>query len=230
MDRTVIDELANGFVVRRSSDDSGPLAALAQALTAEPGRVWIVAAPSITVRHDLYSLLASVIEDRLTQSAIGVRLLCLGPIGEPAAAESALRTLADRTGRALVGNLGTGMVGSDGTVAVTAQRGARGGWAVCAPGVLPVYDGAWFPVPWFVPANRWRGRKAATTIENSSLRARIRTDQRTVTLPSENSAGVQTGSPPAIRRKARRLQPAGLLRPVQRQSALRRRAPAQWSR
>jgi hypothetical protein len=157
-----VDEVGAALLLRSRTDLGAALAAMTGALAVEPGRVTVVTAPSVTARLDFLDVLAGVVDERLDGTS-GLRLVTIGSNRTLSGIESDLRALAERTGREVVGPLGPVAVASDGTVAVAAQRGARGGWMVCPPAGPIRYESAWFPLP------AWGTRLPAKIASRTSL-------------------------------------------------------------
>ncbi len=143
----VADEVGAALLLRTLTDPGAALAAMTGALAVETGRATVVTAPSVTTRRDFVDVVAGVVGERLPGISGGIRLVTLGGNRPLPAIESDLRALATRTGHEVVGPLGSVAVASDGTVAVAAQRGARGGWMTCSPDGVIRYEPAWFPLP-----------------------------------------------------------------------------------
>lgn len=146
-DSVTVQAVGSALLVRTTGDPVAALAAMAERLPSEDGRVAVVTAPSITARPDLLDLVAEIVDARLPDSGTGVRLVAIGTARTPATLEADLPAVVERTGRSYTAPLGTVLVGGDGTLAVTAASGCHGGWVTCAPGTPPHHQPAWHPLP-----------------------------------------------------------------------------------
>lgn len=135
------------MLLHTGRDATGPLTTMTSRLPAEGGRVLVVTAPAVSARDDYTELVARLLEVWPADPDTGVRLVPLGPRHDPAAAEAAVRGLADATGREIAGPLGTVTVAVDGTTAVSTPSGAPGGWVTYTPCGPPRYQPAWYPLP-----------------------------------------------------------------------------------
>jgi hypothetical protein len=145
-----VDHVGASLLVRHSSDPEALVAAMTTmttALTPEPNRLALVISPSVTSSSDYIDILQRVVGDQASDPEIGVRLVALGNLGDPATIERSYRRLANSVGREVIGPLGSLTISSDGGLAAAPTRDARGGWLRYADGATPRYEGAWAPVP-----------------------------------------------------------------------------------
>lgn len=136
----IVHRVDETLLLRTAADPEDELTGLVTRLPAEPGRIAVVSAPSVTGRADLSAVLPAVLIEQLGGSAAGIRLVLLGDLHAAAAAFG--RSVADEIGQEVLlppAGLRPGTAGE--------HLGSDDGWLVCRPG-QPVHTGpSWPPSP-----------------------------------------------------------------------------------